>query len=365
MKGEVRTVGEGGDLNAMATCIKQASYAHFKTNNDSPRARRNPFVDVMDVLAGRPPVTGADAPRGASAVVESLAQAALKAVAHPGLDLDINVPPASPSDSANRAIVEAVARTSDALRWHRRPWPWRRAPRLRYYGILRPHRSRRCTRRRVAAAFRRRSFRPPGCPGEARLGRLDGDTGPRKPEHLAVFSDALGKVDGVSTWCHQFAQRAAASGKRVWFAACDEADRDFDIEAVPRPFPALARFPLPGYEGIEICVPSLSATVDRLWREGITHVELATPGPMGLVGLAAARIMRLPVTATYHTEFVALVQLLVDDPKLADAAKAYLGWFYRGVDRTFMFSEASRAKLLQLRVPAERISRIAMAVDLR
>ncbi len=364
MKGQVRTVGEGGDLNAMATCIKQATYAHFQANNEGQQARRNPFVDVMDVLAGRPPVTGADAPRGSSAVVESLLRAAQKAGTHPGPDLDITVPPAWPSDASDRAIVEAVARTSDALVGAAARGLGDALLGFDIYGIL-------ASLTDLAAAlgvaspllFAADHF----ARQDAQLRRIwAGWTAtpiPSKPEHLAVFSDALGKVDGVSTWCHQFAERAAASGKRVWFAACDEPDRDFDLEVVPRPFPALARFGLPGYEGIEVCVPSLAATVDRLWREGITHVELATPGPMGLVGLAAARILRLPVTATYHTDFAALVQLLVDDPKLVDLAKGYLGWFYRGMDRTFVFSESSRGKLLQLRVPAEKIDRIAMAVD--
>ena len=186
---------------------------------------------------------------------------------------------------------------------------------------------------------------------------------PPVDEHLAVFSDTLGRFDGVSTWCRQFAQRAAAGGKRVWIAACDEAGHVVEADALPRPFPALARLKVPFYPDMEICVPSLAATVDRLWREGITHVEIATPGPMGLVGLAAARILRLPVTATYHTDFSGLIGLMLDDPKLVDISRAYLGWFHRNVDRTFVYSDASRDQLMQLRVPAGKISRVSMTVD--
>src|ERR1022692_3221615 len=54
MNGEARSVGDAGDLNAMAMCIKQGAYEHFRRKGAGARGQRNPFVDVMDVLAGRP-----------------------------------------------------------------------------------------------------------------------------------------------------------------------------------------------------------------------------------------------------------------------------------------------------------------------
>jgi glycosyltransferase involved in cell wall biosynthesis len=272
--------------------------------------------------------------------------------------------PELPSDASDRAIVEAVARTSDALAGAAAQALGQALVCFDIYGIL-------ASLTDLAAAL---GVASPLLFAADHFARQDSQVRriwkdwtatakPQKTEHLAVFSDALGKFDGVSTWCRQFSQRAAASGKRVWFAACDDAGRSVKPDAMPRAFPALARFKIPLYPDFEICVPSLAATVDRLWREGITHVEVATPGPMGLVGLAAARILRLPVTATYHTDFSGLIELLVDDPKLMDVSRAYLGWFYRAVDRTFVFSDASRDKLLQLRVPVEKIDGIAMAVD--
>ena len=364
MEGRARAIGSGGDLNAMATCIKQATYAHFQEGNAGERARRNPFVDAMDVIAGRTPVVGPDSPRGASGVLDSLWRAARKAGVVAGPELDITLVPEWPSDASDRAIVEAVARTSDALAQTAAHELGHSLLAFDIYGIL-------ASLTDLAAAlgvaspllFAADHFARQDVQRRAVWKDWSATPRPDTDEHLAVFSDALGNFDGVSTWCKQFSQRAAAAGKRVWFAACDDVGHAVGADAFPRPFPALARFKVPLYPDIEICVPSLAATVDRLWRDGITHVELATPGPMGLVGLAAARILRLPVTATYHTDFSSLIGLLVDDPKLLDAARAYLGWFYRSVDRSFVFSDAARDKLLQLRVPADKIDPISMAVD--
>ena len=365
MAGQSRAVGRGGDLNAMATCIKQATYAHFNEGASSAGARRrNPFVDVMDVLAGRPAFTAAESHRGAPAILDSLLRATRKAGIEVGPDLDIAIVPEVPSDASDRRIVEAVARTSDALAEAAAKEFGNALLTFDIYGIL-------ASLTDLAAAlgvaspllFAADHFARQDVQRRAVWKDWTATAKPASPEHLAVFSDVLGNFDGVSTWCRQFAKEADAAGKRVWFATCDEAGAPAAADPSVRPYPALARFKIPLYPQFEICIPSLAATVDRLWREGITHVEVATPGPMGLVGLAAARILRLPVTATYHTDFASLVGLMIDDPKLLDVSRAYLGWFYRSVDRTLVLSQASRERLIDMRVAADRIDEVGMAID--
>ena len=125
----------------------------------------------------------------------------------------------------------------------------------------------------------------------------------------------------------------------------------------------VSRFDLPMYPGFDITIPSLPATVQRLWQEGITHVEVSTPGPMGLVGLAAARILQLPITASYHTDLPDLISTLIGEPGLAKLARRYLGWFYRSVDRVFAFSPASREKLVAMGVSPDKIELMPVAVD--
>ena len=125
---------------------------------------------------------------------------------------------------------------------------------------------------------------------------------PSSKEYLAVFSDSLEKIDGVATWCSRFNNQASKAGRHVWFASCDRLPSHGPEAQSQLPLPLVSRFNLPFYPGFDITVPSLPATLQRLWQEGITHVEVSTPGPMGLVGLAAARLLRLPVTASYHTD---------------------------------------------------------------
>jgi glycosyltransferase involved in cell wall biosynthesis len=180
---------------------------------------------------------------------------------------------------------------------------------------------------------------------------------------LAIFSDSLHQIDGVTSSLRWFVGRAGASGHTVRIPYCGDLPAQAVDAEVYAPLACVASYSSGLYSAMQFHVPSLLGTIDWLWRQAITHVELATPGPMGLVGLLAARLLRLPVTASYHTDVPELLCQLSSSPLLHASARSVMSWFYRTVDRVFVFSEASRQRLIELGVPADRLEKIALPID--
>jgi hypothetical protein len=128
MAGNTRLVGRGGDLNTMAVCIQQTTYEYFRRRSDGAPGRRNPFVDVMDVLAGRIPGSDADAPRGASVLLEGLIRAAQRAAATTGRHLDIaHVPERGNDESTGRSSKRWLAPAMNSPARPSRHWVARRS----------------------------------------------------------------------------------------------------------------------------------------------------------------------------------------------------------------------------------------------
>ena len=75
-------------------------------------------------------------------------------------------------------------------------------------------------------------------------------------------------------------------------------------------------------------VPELPALTAHLARNA-DLVQLATPGPMGLAGLIAARMLGLPVLAQYHTEVPEYAARLTGLPFVKDLVAPFVGWFYQ------------------------------------
>jgi glycosyltransferase involved in cell wall biosynthesis len=355
-RGDARPIGTSADLNSMAMTVHGTTYEYFRRSGES---RRNPFTDVVERLAGHDVPIGGGSPRVSAALTSSLLWAVSQARLPTGPELDLGQPPLVPSDEADARYVAAVARTADTLLGKAVAELAPAVLSFNLYGLLgalaeissalmaigpylfaADHLSRQADQ--IARVWRDWTAFPP----------------PAREEHLAVFSDSLTGIDGVATWCTRFGQQAAEAGRKIWFASCGREGAED-----PDRLPAVARFDAPLYEGFELAIPSLAATIDRLWRKKVTHVELATPGPLGLVGLAAARLLRLPVTATYHTDLPALVEALTGEREAAGLARGYVRWFYGTVDRVLAMSEASREKLVAMGVTPDRIGVMPVAVN--
>src|SRR5262249_21878116 len=87
--------------------------------------------------------------------------------------------------------------------------------------------------------------------------------------------------------------------------------------------------PLPAYETLELNVPSFTEVLAFVEREQPDVVHVATPGPVGLWGLAAAKALSIAVVGSYHTEFGLQALRLTRDVLVSEALDRFVEWFYR------------------------------------
>jgi glycosyltransferase involved in cell wall biosynthesis len=87
--------------------------------------------------------------------------------------------------------------------------------------------------------------------------------------------------------------------------------------------------PLPSYEALELHFPSLREVLAEVEAARPDVIQLATPGPVGLSGLAAAKLLGIPVLGSYHTELGSYALKLTKDLIVAESLEAYVRWFYR------------------------------------
>jgi glycosyltransferase involved in cell wall biosynthesis len=361
--GGARLAGRQAHLNTMALCVQHTTYKHLKQWQTERADFRNPLLEMMDLVAGRDP---GGAPGGggfAASLLDGVQRTCLKV----GKPLDVLEVPENPSDDYDARAIEAIALLADdvieralgALVTGVQDFDL-----YRIFGGLRDVAGGLASAAPVFFAadhFGKQEQQARRVREKWRAFPL-----PPRPERLAVFSDSLEHVDGVSTWCKRFVDQARAAGRDVLIPYCGDLARDIregGLCASFHPLTSLNGFTFPLYPRMRFYVPSVIDTLEWVWRERITHVELATPGPMGLGGLLVAKLLRLPVTASYHTEVPSLVKLLGGNAFMENAARRYLHWFYGNVDRVFAFSSGSRDALVDMGVKADKLSVMPVAVD--
>src|SRR5438094_737992 len=82
--------------------------------------------------------------------------------------------------------------------------------------------------------------------------------------------------------------------------------------------------------------------LDYIQRARFSEIIISTPGPVGLTGLLAAKMLNLQTSGIYHTDFPQYIRILTEDSFLESVAWRYMHWFYGQLDVVFVNSEEYR-----------------------
>lgn len=152
-----------------------------------------------------------------------------------------------------------------------------------------------------------------------------GNTPTARAPRALVFTDTFDETNGVAGTMKRLAAEGAAGSLAAKVVVSDtKGDRPGVIALEPE-----WSLPLPGYESIVLHFPSLSALLARVEQEDPDVIHVATPGPVGVCGLAAAKLLGLPLVGSYHTELGAYALHLTRDQIVVEATELYVDWFYR------------------------------------
>ena len=181
------------------------------------------------------------------------------------------------------------------------------------------------------------------------------------PARKAWLVDGLDGVHGVARTARATAAAAAAQGRDLEILTCCR--KPIAGRFPVRRFAPVVELPLPVYESQLLALPPALEVLDALERGGFDEIVVSAPGPMGLLGAAAARTLGLPLTAIYHTDWPIYARYLTGSARLEDLTGEFTRWFYRLADRVLARSEAYRRRLIADGLDAGRLARLPHGVD--
>lgn len=148
----------------------------------------------------------------------------------------------------------------------------------------------------------------------------------RTKPHALVFTDTFDDANGVAGTMRRLAVEATAGRLAATVVTTrGEASREPGLVS----FAADWSLPLPTYEALELRFPSIRDVVAEVEAAQPDVVHVTTPGPVGLSGLAAAKLLGIPLVGSYHTELGPYALHLTKDVVVAEALDLYVFWFYR------------------------------------
>jgi len=180
---------------------------------------------------------------------------------------------------------------------------------------------------------------------------------------VVVFTDTLTEVNGVARFVGDVAAWAERTGRELHVVTCTDQPLD-DRPNVHNVKPS-AMMGVPGYRGLEVGLPvprELLRVAEEL-EPDVIHVS--TPGPVGLLGVAAANVLSTPLVGVYHTDFPAYADRLLGDPTISKFVRTSMRWLYERFDLVLARSTAYADVVASLGVGRNRISVLRPGVDIR
>jgi glycosyltransferase involved in cell wall biosynthesis len=146
------------------------------------------------------------------------------------------------------------------------------------------------------------------------------------------FTDTLTDLNGVSMTLKTIGWMSARYNKDVRIVTCLSQEKENDgLPPNILNIPHVHSFKLPYYESYDIRIPSILDALKKIYREDPDEIFISTPGPVGLLGLLAARLLGVKSVGIYHTDFTLEAEEITDSRELCRHIEHYVNWFYSAV----------------------------------
>ena len=174
-----------------------------------------------------------------------------------------------------------------------------------------------------------------------------------RPMRISLFTDTLGDVNGVCRFIQNVAYQANETGRDLQVIT----STGFEVPEWPNIYNFAPVFvtKMPKYEQLELVLPPLMKILRHVEQHQPDVIHISTPGPVGMIGYLAAKMLRVPVLGVYHTDFPAYIDRLFDDHAFTQICTAYMKFFYEPFTAIFTRSEDYVESLVQLGMPRERM----------
>jgi len=151
------------------------------------------------------------------------------------------------------------------------------------------------------------------------------------------FTDTINDMNGVSVTLKKIGWLAHEKGmdiRLVTALGIHESIAEAPPETVRLPF--VYDLALPYYEDLHLRVPSILKALKLLNELEPDEIFISTPGPVGLLGLLASRLLAARCVGIYHTDFSSQIKEIIGGESVAKLCEKFMKWFYASMDEVLV-----------------------------
>lgn len=182
-----------------------------------------------------------------------------------------------------------------------------------------------------------------------------------RPVKLAHFTDTFYEINGVALTLQHQLKLANETRKDLTVITCD-AEKRPDTKGVKN-FNPIGLYQFSEYPDQKMFLPPFLEMLNYCYEQEFTHIHTATPGPLGLAALAISKIMRIPLSGTYHTALPQYALSLTGDGGIEELVWRYTIWFYDQLKFILVPSQSTGQELIEKGIDPGKVRTFPRGVD--
>ena len=186
----------------------------------------------------------------------------------------------------------------------------------------------------------------------------------RSSKRVVWFTDTITDCNGVAETLRELAKLTNEKGMKCTIATALLPHED------PRTLPpnvldltTIASYTPSFFSTYTLRVPSILTAMKKVFELEPDEIYISTPGPVGLVGLLAAKLLHIPCTAVYHTDFTAQAKQITRDETLCQVIEGYINWFFSAATTIAVPTDEYMNILSKRGLPAGKMRRFNRGID--
>ncbi len=177
------------------------------------------------------------------------------------------------------------------------------------------------------------------------------------------FTDTFTDLNGVSETLQKLAQIGFSENLNLKIVTTDQGTVEGVNPQMIMEIGRVGEYPVTFFKGLTLRIPSLLDALQKISDFNADELVISTPGPVGLVGLTAAKLLNLKVSGIYHTDFTSYTKIVTDDENVTLLVRDAIKLFYSQMDQVFVPSQAYRRILVDQGYAPEKLSLFRRGVD--
>lgn len=189
----------------------------------------------------------------------------------------------------------------------------------------------------------------------------------RKQKRILWFTDTLLELSGVSATLQELTHLTRERKLDMVLVTClpPEKERNHGVQIAPNvmDLECIHSYTPDFFDAYTLRLPSVLSSLKQISEAAPDEIYISTPGPVGLLGILAAKLLHVPITAVYHTDFTRQFRQIIGDETMCRVTEDYVNWFYSLADKIAVPTQEYTTQLQRRGISPAKLRRFKRGID--